>query len=115
MTVYEQIKNMDLDELAVWIRDNWLRDNDLVLDWWDKMYCQKCEPEKITFPNIDHEYEVCWCEKHGKCRYFKEFTEVPEDLQKVKLWLQSQINYVIDGIITICYRYSYSPITESSI
>ena len=92
MTVFKQIKNMTLDELAVWIRDNWLHDGDLVIDWWDKNYCQKCEPEKITFPNIDHEYECCYCEKYDKCRYFTELDKMPDDLMRVKLWLQSHVN-----------------------
>lgn len=90
MTVFEQIKKMNLDELAVWIRDNWLHDEDLVIDWWDKNYCQKCELEKITFSNVDHEHECSYCEKYDKCRFFDEQDELPDDLQIVKLWLQSQ-------------------------
>ena len=92
MTVFEQIKNMDIDEFTAWITVNWLYSGDLVIDWWDKTYCRKCKPEKITFPNIDHEYECSYCGEYDKCRYFTELDKMPDDLMRVKLWLQSHVN-----------------------
>ena len=84
MTVFEKIKNMDIDEFAKWFDDNCAHDEDPAIRWWNEKYCNVCESE------IDGFNEFCWCELHGKCIFFQDMDEVPNRKDMVKLWLESK-------------------------
>ena len=82
MNNFDDIKSMNIDELAEWFADNWLHDNDPSIKWFDDKYCKKCEPV------IMDGGEYSWCEVNHKCRYFQD--GIPDCKQMVKLWLESE-------------------------
>lgn len=63
-------------------------DNCPWINWFDKNYCQKCQPilEKNKF-GICHKYS--YCEKNqGKCKYFDDKQLTPKDI--IGLWLDKE-------------------------
>ena len=90
MTAFERIKQMDIDEFAKWFNDNCTHDDDPVIRWWNHTYCNVCEPEISRFAYSDEDMEFCWCELHDKCRFFQDMDNAPDNMQMVKLWLESE-------------------------
>lgn len=87
MTVFENIKQMNIDELAAWYDKHCSHDDDPAITWWNDTYCNKCEP--VIDSNRDMEF--CWCELNGKCRFFQDMESTPNTIQMTKLWLESEI------------------------
>lgn len=92
MTVFENLKTKNVDEIAEWLDKHCASDQ---APWWnffDNTYCNKCEPEigHMTAFGKELECECSWCELNGKCRFFKEMDEVPDGKQIIKMWLLSE-------------------------
>lgn len=86
MTVYETIKSKNIDELAEWFdKYSGCVDQSPWTIWWDKNYCEKCPAE-------DKRGRVyAWCELNGgKCKYFCDMDEIPDNEQMIKMWLNSE-------------------------
>lgn len=85
MTVFDNIKNLNIDEFVDWLDENILCDN---APWWkhfDDNYCSKCIAE------IDNRNHKCgYCELNGKCRYFQDLDNIPDRKQIIKMWLASE-------------------------
>ena len=93
MTVFEKIKAMDIDEFAQWFDKHCANDTDQCIDWWNKTYCENCEPEIVKCINPDTyitDMECAWCELHDKCKFFQNIDGMPDSLQITKLWLESE-------------------------
>ena len=96
MTVFENFKSKNIDELAEWLDKHCEFDTAPWWRFWDKNYCNKCEPEiaYITNPNkdidSDIELECAWCELHHKCKFFQEMNDIPDIKQTIKMWLMSE-------------------------
>ena len=93
MTVFENIKTKNVDELAEWLSEHCMFDTAPWLDWWDENYCNKCEPEigHMTVFGKELECECAWCEfNNHKCKFFQEMDEIPDNKQIVKMWLLSE-------------------------
>ena len=92
MTVFENIKSMNIDEFTEWFEKNCMHDEDPVIKWWDKNYCSKCEPEIVPVEGYYHkkEMDICWCELHNKCKFFKNMDKTPSNKDMIKLWLESE-------------------------
>lgn len=84
MTVFENLKSMNIDKFAEWYENNCLHNNDPCIKWWDKTYCKNCE----AIVKDDKEY--AYCELNHKCRFFKDMDNVPDCRQMTKLWLESK-------------------------
>lgn len=84
MTVFENIKSMNIDEFTEWYAKNCIHDNDPAIKWWDKTYCNNCDGI------YQDKNEYAYCELHGKCRYFQNMDEIPDIKQSIKLWLESE-------------------------
>ena len=89
MTVFDSIKNKNIDELVDWI-DKYI-DFDTAPYWkfWDKNYCSKCEP-LIASNDEYNKMEFAYCEVNNNCRYFKDMEEIPNRKQTIKMWLESE-------------------------
>lgn len=85
MTVFENLKSMNIDEFAEWFEKNCVHDNDPCIRWFDRTYCKNCE---AVFEN---ELEYAYCELNHKCRYFQYMDEMLDNLQTIKLWLKSEL------------------------
>lgn len=80
----DKFKSMSVDEIAEYIATNWIHDNDPVITWFDNEYCNQCS--SIIIDNV----EYAWCEVHKKCPYFPKLDSVPDNVQMIKLWLESK-------------------------
>ena len=92
MTQFEKFKNMDIDEFAEWLDKYGEFDNSPWIQWFDGLYCNNCEA--IMCHHIDSEYEFpcSWCELEGKCKFFQDLDEAPDNKMIIKMWLESEYN-----------------------
>lgn len=91
MTVFENIKAMDIDEFAEWYEENCMHDDDPSIKWWDDTYCKNCEPIiGYVKGHYDRKMEFCQCEIYGNCRFFQDMDDIPDCKQMIKLWLESE-------------------------
>ena len=92
MTVFENLKQKNIDELAEWLNsyDNW--EESPWMDYWNENYCSKCKSEIVYAPYLNHNIECCWCELNDdKCRFFPEMDKQPNSTEMIKLWLESEV------------------------
>ena len=90
MTVFDGIKSKNIDELTEWINENLVFDRAPFWKWWDNNYCSKCVSELGYMPHLNKECEFAWCELNGKCKFFMELNDIPDEKQIVKMWLESE-------------------------
>lgn len=88
MTVFEKIKNKNIDELAEWLAEHCLCDTAPWWDFWNENYCKKCKPIKRNNGRMEYAY----CELNHNCKFFKEMEVVPDIKQMIKMWLESELN-----------------------
>ena len=86
MTVFDNIKSKNIDELVEWIDEHFYFDDAPYWKWWDEHYCKKCIDEKSE----DNSSEFAWCELNGKCKFFKEMDNIPDNKDIIKMWLESE-------------------------
>ena len=91
MTVFDNFKSKNIDELVEWLNEYGQFDASPWMYWWDKNYCQQCEED--SFYDADRNWEtICaYCEYSGKCRFFPDMNEVPSVKQIIKMWLEGEI------------------------
>lgn len=102
MTIFESIKSKNIDELAEWLDKYGTYDYAPWIEWFDKTYCQKCEA--IMMPREEYariagwsrsdycgNIECAYCEIHKKCRYFQDMNKVPNNIETIKMWLETEI------------------------
>lgn len=91
MTIYEKLKNKNIDELVEWFDEYCTFDTAPWWRWWDENYCDKCKPIKLEYPNIfGYDTECAYCELNDNCRFFKEMKDIPDNKQIIKMWLKSE-------------------------
>lgn len=96
MTIFENFKNKDIDELVDWFSEHCSFDSAPYWHFWDEKYCSKCEPEITCVPdlskdlNSDIECECAWCELNNKCKFFPNINDIPDEKQIIKMWLESE-------------------------
>ena len=101
MTIFESITSKNIDELAKWIDKYVAFDDSPWMKWWDENYCQKCE--KVAMPREEYARIVGWdcsdfrggivcgyCEVNGKCRYFQNMDDIPDNEDVIKMWLETE-------------------------
>ena len=97
MTIFEQIKNMSVDEFAEWLDEHGRLNGSPWLQWWEETYCNQCPVEHGYLPDYTgmHTYQVptefAWCELHDKCKFFLEMDETPDNKDIIKMWLESKV------------------------
>lgn len=87
MTVFDNIKSKNIDELVEWIDEHFYFDDAPYWKWWDEHYCKKCVAE---FHADDNDSKFAWCELNGKCKFFKEMDSIPGNKDIIKMWLESE-------------------------
>lgn len=93
MTVFENFKNKTIDEIVEWLDEHGAFDNFLWIQWFDQKYCKQCESEFTYVSELDKKCECAWCELNGKCRFFKELDDTPDNKQIIRMWLESEYEY----------------------
>jgi hypothetical protein len=81
MTVFDSLKNKNIDEVAGWLDEHIVTDDVPWFRWWDDNYCKGCMAEAE---------EKVWCEIHGNCKFFKDQEEIPSHKEIIKMWLESE-------------------------
>lgn len=90
MTVFDNVKSNSIDEFSKWL-DEYARLDDYPWDkYFDENFCNKCECVTKYVPEWHRNVDFAWCELNGKCRFFKEFNNVPDNKQTIKIWLESE-------------------------
>lgn len=90
MTIFENFKNKNIDELADWFHEYCSFDDAPWWRWWDEKYCKKCEPKTVYVEAFDRECECAWCELNSNCRFFLDMDDIPDEKQIIKMWLESE-------------------------
>lgn len=88
MTVFENIKSKNIDEFVEWLDKYGAFDISPWSNWFDDNYCKKCGREIAYIEELHGQHECGWCELHGKCKFFEDLEEVPDNKQIIKLWLE---------------------------
>lgn len=86
MTVLENFKAKNIDELVDWIDEYFAFDTAPYWTWYDENYCNKCE----SIVTDDDKIECAYCEVHDNCRFFKDMDNIPDSKQIIKMWLLSE-------------------------
>lgn len=92
---------MSISDLAKWLYKNGIIDNSPWFEDFNNQYCANCESVMCKYedaektlgfkPFYDYEVECAYCEIYKKCRYFEDMAEVPDGVEMVKLWLESEV------------------------
>ena len=90
MKQYDIFKTKTIDELARWLNKYAHTDTSPWIKWFDENYCSKCESEYAYIPALEEECECGWCEVNGKCKFFQELDDIPDNEEITKLWLESE-------------------------
>ncbi|MBO5828828.1 MAG: hypothetical protein J6R59_10325 [Paludibacteraceae bacterium] len=90
MTVFENIKNKNIDEFVNWLSEHCSFDYAPWWKWWDENYCKKCESETAYVEAFEKECEHAYCELNGNCRFFLDMGDIPDEKQVIKMWLESR-------------------------
>ena len=86
----DKIKSKSIDEFAKWLDKYCSFEDSPWVSWWNDKYCNNCPSEIGKFEDSDREVEFAWCELHDKCRFFQDMDCVPNSVQMVKMWLESE-------------------------
>lgn len=91
MTVFENIKSKNIDELAEWLDSHFHNVYTPWEEWWDENYCSKCPPVKAHCVDCNKELDFGWCELNDGCKFCPDLNDVPDNKQVIKLWLESEV------------------------
>lgn len=93
---FDKIKSMNIDELSEWLDMYGQIDNSPWIKWWNETYCKSC-PSEIGYVVDDTgrnqwniPYECTWCELHGKCKFFQELKDLPDNKEIIEMWLENE-------------------------
>lgn len=89
MSIFDNFKDMNINELAEWLDEHCFFDNSPWFNWYDEKYCKNCK-SIISSNNENCEMEFGYCEVHNNCMFFKNMNEIPDSKQIIKMWLMSE-------------------------
>ena len=92
MNHFEQLKNMNIDELSKWLDKHGKFDDGPWTKWFDKEYCKNCEPIKCHYKDSEYEINCAYCELEHKCKFFPDFDDVPNNEDVIKIWLELEVD-----------------------
>ena len=85
MTMFDVFKSKNIDELVDWLDEYAFFESSPWIKWWDKTFCANCD-------GVEHEGHDCaWCELTGKCKYFQDMEDIPDNKQIIKMWLGLEV------------------------
>lgn len=91
MTKFDSIQSKNIDEFAEWLDEHGAYDYSSWMKWWDENYCLKCPTQIAYVKEFDKECECAWCELNGKCKFFQELDDIPNNKQIIKMWLETEV------------------------
>lgn len=91
MTIFEYLRSMSEDEFAEWLDEHGAFDQSLWIMDFDKKYCKNCPDVMCKYEGSEREFPCAWCEIHGKCKFFQEMNDVPNNKDIIKLWLAEEM------------------------
>ena len=90
MNNFEKLQSMSVDELSKWLDKNVQFESTPWMQWWDELYCSKCESIMCHYDDNPLEFPASWCELHdNKCKFFPNMKEAPDCKEIIKMWLES--------------------------
>ena len=89
MTQFDKFKNMDIDQLADWLDEHGQFDGSPWISWFDYKYCKNCPDIMCHYLDSEYEFHCSWCELEGKCKYFSDLNEAPDNKMIIKMWIES--------------------------
>ena len=101
MTNFKYIQDMSLEEFAEWLDKYGIFDASPWAEWFSEKYCDNCEAIKCKYEDTEKQLgftpyrfgdysgdvECSYCELEGKCRFFMDLDEPPDNLTTIKMWL----------------------------
>ena len=90
MTNFKKLQSMSIHELAEWLDENGMYDNSPWVLWWDKTYCQQCEPIVGWVSDFNRECKCAYCEAYANCRFFTNMDKVPNNKEIIEMWLNTE-------------------------
>lgn len=90
MTNYEYLRSMSEDNFAEWLDEYGQFDGSPWILWFDEKYCKNCPDVMCRHEDGEREFPCAWCEIHGKCKFFQEMNEIPDNKEIIGLWLESE-------------------------
>ena len=92
MNNFKYLQTMSRQKLAEWLDENGQFDNSPWMLWFDRTYCKNCPAVICIYEDSNREFPAAWCEVNGgKCKFFPEMDRVPDSLETIKLWLETDI------------------------
>lgn len=85
MNRFDSFKSKNIDELVELLDECGVFDEAPWIKWFDENNCKKCE----TVPFEDQEWG--WCELNGKCKFYQDINNIPNNKDIIKMWLESEI------------------------
>ena len=95
MNNYQNLKSLSLEELAVYIEEQYHKDDFPWDEWFNRKYCMNCpviikKVDSILYPGKVNR-EFAYCEVNDKCRYFPDAGSILSQQEIIKLWLQEEV------------------------
>ena len=91
MNNLEKIKSMSIGELAEWLDENGQFDTAPWTLWFDKKYCSNCPDVKCKYEDGERGFTCAWCEVHDSCMFLPDADGMPDNLETIKMWLESEV------------------------
>lgn len=102
MTNFEKLKAMSEDELVEWLSNYGISDTSPWDDWFNRNYCEKCEPIKVTYAeakqslgidlfSYESTIKCAYCELESSCKFFHEISGIPSNSDIIRLWLKQEV------------------------
>ena len=88
---FDKLKLMSMDEVAAWLDRHGQFDGSPWSEWFDDTYCENCEPIMCHHKGSELVFPCAWCEIEGKCKFFQDMDEVPDNKEIIKMWLEIEV------------------------
>ena len=101
MTNFEHLQAMTIEELAAWLDEYGQFDSSPWMEWFSRIYCDKCESIKCKYADAEEklgvspfsyggEIDCAYCELEHKCRFFPDLTDTPSNKETIEMWLKEE-------------------------
>lgn len=118
MTNFKRLQTMTVDQLADWLDENGMFDGSPWNDWFNKSFCEKCEPIELNYEDsktilgieplsCDLTSECAYCECHDHCRFFPEIKDMPDNRKVIEMWLIEEVENDSETITRVCSAAHY--------
>lgn len=102
MTQLDKLKDLitnNPDAFAKWLDDHGAFDGSPWMEWFNNTYCNQCDGIECTYSdywNVETDVKrtiTCsYCELEDKCRFFPEHEGTLDNIDIIKLWLNTETN-----------------------